>query len=148
MIFCAFLGGKLHMRNAAISLVVMLVLGLSATGQAAPSPTWKIVQVVHLAQQAADTPITTIFTPTTDELYRLTVNIECSAQRGNGGTWNYSISWTLEAAPVRGFCGASNGSGQVITFRGRVGTPVAYSVTGELAPTFTYDLDIVIEQSK
>jgi hypothetical protein len=136
------------MRNAAISLVAMLALTLSTAGQTAPAPTWKIVQVVHLPQQTADIPSTTIFTPATDELYRLTVNIECSPQRGNGGTWDYSISWTLEAAPVRGFCGASNGSGQVITFRGRVGTPVIYSVTGELAPTFTYDLDVVIEQLK
>ena len=136
------------MRNATISLIAMIVLGLSAVGQTDPAPTWKIVQVVHLAQQEADIPSTTIFTPTTGALYRLTVNIACSPQRGSGGDWTYSVSWTQEGPAVRGTAGESNSSGQVVPFRGRVGTPVVYSVIGGLGQTFTYDLDIVIEQLK
>jgi hypothetical protein len=137
------------MRNAATFLVLTFVLGLNAVGQSAPATTWKIVQVVHLAQQSANIPSTTIFTPTTSELYRLTVNIDCSPQRGNGGEWGYIVSWTQEGPAARGDCGESNSSGQVIPFRGRVGTPVIYSATAGIPePTFTYDLDIVIEQLK
>jgi hypothetical protein len=135
------------MRSLAISLIVILGSWATALGQN-PVPQWKVVQVLHLTNQASPITTTTIFTPTKIALYRLTLLIACGGEHGNGQPpfWQLQAAWN--SGNTQGSCDAGSGSGpSVIPISPMVGTPLTYSVTEEDGtPTVPYDIYIVIEQ--
>ena len=69
------------MQKTAICLVAFLGSWVTALAQA-PAHQWKIVQVVHLTQQASAIPATTLFTPTKIGLYRVTLATLAKAKAG------------------------------------------------------------------
>src|SRR5277367_4294254 len=122
------------MRKAAIWLIMILALGLPVLAQA-PTNKWKIVQVVQLSEQTAPIPPTTLFTPTTVKLYRITSYINCGGQKDGKGYWE------LSGSAFNMSCYATFGVGQTLPFSGKVGTPVTYAViAGSPTPAFPYDL--------
>jgi hypothetical protein len=135
------------MRNGSICLIVILAFGLTAAGQA-PTKKWKVVQVVQLTEQTATIPATTIFTPTTVQLYRLSVYLDCGGHGVDSGEyWEFQVGWTSNGGGLSGSCGAGGASGQTVPFIGKVGTPVFYEIeAGPRTATFPYTLELAIEQ--
>jgi hypothetical protein len=138
-----------------ISIAVLLVaFGLvAARSTGAPVATLtppNIVKKVILANQTAPIPTTTIFTPASNGLFRLSVYITQvvpAEKQGNQSNWQYQFNWTddagAESLPA-GYlmwlgssqippnaCGVPSYSaspGTVAVFEAIAGQPVSFSV--------------------
>jgi hypothetical protein len=135
------------MRSLAICFIVILGSWGTLLAQA-PAHQWKVVQVVQLAEQTAPIPTTTIFTPTTVQLYRITVYLDCGGHGVDSGEyWQFIVGWSSNGGGLEGSCGPGAASGQIAPFIGKPGTPVFYDIlTGSTTPTFPYAFEIVVEQ--
>ena len=108
-----------------------------------------IVAKGKLRNQTAGIPTTTIFTPTQDGLYRLSVYATITTVASSGSdSWLYNFEWTDDAGPqsvTALLISLNNQSGQflqlvntggqvlggpVLLFQAKAGTPVTYGVNG------------------
>jgi hypothetical protein len=146
--------------------VVALFIGLlnvsGRTSDAAPSTAFTNPVIVATGQVLNQiTPIskTTIFTPSQDGLFRLSVYATITEPNSNSSSeWNYNLFWTdvagLESQrrllisnnALRGVFNWNNPLYPLV-FQGVAGAPVSYSVVLSGAPDHTaYSLYYVVEQ--
>jgi hypothetical protein len=122
-----------------------------------------IVAWGRLVNQTASIPTTTIFTPTQDGLYRMSVYITMTKADPNSGSyWTYNIAWTDDAGAESEnelFHQNDNTPGQfvyqflatlggtAVPFEAKAGTPVTHS-TKQVGPpdSSAYSLYYVIER--
>jgi hypothetical protein len=134
-------------------LVLVSVLRTNSFGQDNVVAYPRIVASVHLTNLTSDVPTTTIFTPTRNGLYRISVNMVVTVPGGNGA-WTFFVSWaddagaeeeqvtTLNSAP-----NASSPSASVAIFRANANKPVTYQTTGTPnADGSTYEVFFTVEQ--
>jgi hypothetical protein len=135
------------MQKAAICFVVILGSWVTALAQA-PAHQWKVVQVVHLTQQASAIPATTLFTPTKIGLYRVTLANSCEGEGGDSQPPYWDLLLTSKATGnVDVECDAGSAGTNLITLDLKPGAPVTYSsMPTSGTPTFAYDVDIIVEQ--
>jgi hypothetical protein len=145
---------------------VVILIGLMAvtgrTSSAAPSTTLTspvIVATGQVLDQTAPIAKTTIFTPSQNGLFRLSVYATLTKPNSNSSSeWNYSLFWTDDAGiesqrrllisnnALRGVFNWNNPLYPLV-FQGIAGAPVSYSVVriGAQDQT-TYSLYYVVEQ--
>jgi hypothetical protein len=130
----------------------------SATGL--PSPT--ILAKAKLVNQTAPIPATTIFTPSQDGLYRVSVYMSQTQLGGGYGAWDFNLNWSdnagtegatpYELSDNNGFDGHYvnnlNASlpGATILLEAIRGVPVTYSVQALSSPAGSYELYYVVER--
>jgi len=154
------------MHRAGAVLIFTVLLSWSALGQAASSGRKKhkfpeVVAQVSLAGQTNPIPTTTIFTPNTDGLFRISVYWANTVPASTDFTWSLDLGWTDDAgneaaqsfmilsaesgAPMSYSINTGNGSS--LTFRANAGAPVTFSVKANSTPSSTtYELFFVVEQ--
>jgi hypothetical protein len=130
------------MRKATICLVVFLC-SWAAFGQD-KVPQWKVVRDVVLTKQTSPISQTTVFTPTSPGLYRLSSYLSVS---GAGASWGLSVYWTdLTGALTSSTFGTGPGwawSGPII-FSIEPGQSFSYSVSGTGGGT--YNVGFTVER--
>lgn len=125
------------MRTFAIGIV--LFLGLSFVASAQNNP--RFVAKLALKSQTKDIPVTTLFTPKADGLYRVSTYLVVAVPGGNDNSyWLGQVLYTDDAGPetgpgelvdsVRQGGFPSYGESQS-TIRANAGIPVSYRVTGQ-----------------
>jgi hypothetical protein len=122
-----------------------------------------IVAKGKLLNQTAPIPTTTIFTPTQDGLYRLTVYATVTKSApGSQSYWFYNIGWTDDAGPEfddsilfqsgSGFgqfsyAGLFIQGGTVVPLEAKAGTSITYSMTqGGGSDNSAYSLYYTLER--
>jgi hypothetical protein len=155
-------------KTIGIAVVLLAAFAFTSGSRSADaSPTTPIgpAIVAHgkLLNQTTTLPSTTIFTPTHDGLYRLSVYATVSkADPSSQSIWNYNIAWTDDAgAESEGSIvwqsGAFQGQfqyeglfqqgGAVIPVQAKAGTPITYSVIQGGSPdNSTYSLYYTLER--
>jgi hypothetical protein len=128
-----------------------------------PSPV--IVAKISLTNQTQQIPTTTLFTPTTSGLYRVSIYFsmtkpvtqlewdtslyftdEAGAENMTGGASVARLNYSLNAIPPTAWATTTSGDPVApVTFRAIAGTPVSYSVSGP-ASGDTYELFLVAER--
>jgi hypothetical protein len=134
------------MKIARLLVLSLIVLpSAAAVGQSSPI----IVVQLSLLNQYRITP-TTLFTPTTGGVYRISTYM--SRRRGpiNTGAWEMGLAWkdgnNAEGADPGYINNTISGSANTTVIRVSAGTPIHYSVHPIAEPTFNYDLYITVEQ--
>jgi hypothetical protein len=144
--------------SIAVLLVAFGLVAARSTGTPAPTSTPTIVKKVILANQTAPIPTTTIFTPASNGLFRVSVYMTqvVPMQYNDAGTWLYNLNWTDDAGPESGSAmpiiqmysaqvppqayGTFDGSqGNVIILEGVAGKPVTFSISlsGDTGGTYS-----------
>ena len=142
--------------------------GTASTFAYVVAPT--IVARIALVNQTAAIPTTTLFTPTSDGLYRISAyGAITTPVSPNGANWSVFFGWTDEAGMegsgeplviiadfntpqnaygvcTQGANGTQSPAGCVLVVRSLAGKPLTYSVTAEFAAGGTYELFITVEQ--
>ncbi len=72
--------------------ILFLLLALPASGQHLPQ--WKVAHSVILSNQTNPIPLTTIFTPQAQGVYRLSVYFSGGGGTPAAGDWDMSANWT------------------------------------------------------
>jgi hypothetical protein len=136
------------MRKATIGLLVVLCLWGATSWQ--NQPQWRVVRVLVLTNQTAGIPPTTVFTPTKAGLYRYSVYLSGTGQRGQ---WSLSINYNdltgtptsvgLEVGPFSNEVNALWANLPVAPFSAQPGTPVTFTTFGTAA---AYNVGVTIEQ--
>jgi len=109
-----------------------------------------VVATVALFNQTANTPTTTLYTPTADGLYRLTAYIACKG--GTTGSWFATLTWNdyvaTQAFGVSSGCGTGNESTPMSEpAEMQAGQPLTYNVKAdEPGLTGAYFVFITVEQ--
>lgn len=155
--------------SIAVLLVAFGLVAASSTGSPAPTPSSPvIVKRVILANQTAPIPTTTLFTPASSGLFRVSVYMTTPVPNSNSNLWVFNLGWT-DAAGVEN----TNGNGLVqatsnnqppgawgALINGGIGTPdgiaviqcvggqpITYSVTPSLESDLgTYSLYATVER--
>lgn len=145
----------------AVVLVGMLTVSLatkSSEGSGATSIGPTIVAKIRRPKQTDQIPTTTIFTPTADGMFRISVYTTMVVP---GSGYSVIVYWTDNAGPeIANVGGTTSGSygtgsycvsaagpppcGTIIFAKG--GTPVSYSTSGDSNGGGTYDLYVVVER--
>ncbi len=155
-------------KTLALAVLLLPTLALAQTNQpATPFPSPLIVAKAKLLHQAAPISTTTIFTPTQDGLYRMSVYATLLSAPCVGGNWNFNLTWTDDAGPqgmysllyggdcnlgvfqqfFNAFGSPAPFGGVVTTFEAKAAQPIAYSVTYEGNPDGTsYSLYYTLER--
>jgi hypothetical protein len=128
-------------------LLLPVVLLFSTAGFAQSSP--QIVAQVSLLNQNSATRPTSLFTPVTSGVYRISSYMVAS--RGTKSVWSLSFGWTDEHRPaaVTDLFVPNNttlSDSNTLVVRAIAGTPIYYKVNRITSSTITYDLFITVEQ--
>ncbi|MBA3913082.1 MAG: hypothetical protein H0X25_04325 [Acidobacteriales bacterium] len=125
------------MRRFAVSTVLFLVFSFVVSAQNYP----RFVAKLALKNQTTDIPVTTLFTPKLDGLYRVSTYLVVSIPGGkdNNSGWSGQVLYTDDAGPeigpnefVLSLRQGSNPYGEhQSTIRANAATPVTYSITGQ-----------------
>jgi hypothetical protein len=107
------------------------------------------VASVSVTAQTTTVPLTTLFTPSADGLFRISVYMSSSPSAGS--TWAYALFWTDDIkARNSGRQQLSPGvfSSLSVPVRGLAGQPLSYSISAGASnpPGATYNLSITVEQ--
>jgi hypothetical protein len=123
--------------------------GASTSAYVAMPSSPAVVATVALFNQTANVPMTTVFTPTTDGLYRFTGYAGEIVAGNTGGTWALELDYnTLQGTGAFNLIVGCNNIYQVFntqTARILTGQPVAYTVTGDNG-SGTYEMLITVER--
>ena len=116
--------------SIAILLVAFGLVAARSTGLPASTPTSAtIVKTVVLRNQTGSIPTTTLFTPASTGLFRVSVYMtEVVPPQGNDGTWIFNLAWTDDAGLESGF------PSQPIMQMSPAGTPPLAYGTFDLSP--------------
>jgi hypothetical protein len=139
-------------KNLSIAVLLVAFGFVAARSAGTPAPTLTppaIVKKVILANQTAPIPTTTIFTPASNGLFRLSVYITQvvpAEKQGSQSNWQYQFNWTDDAGPESplaplmwvgsaqtppkawGVPYYSESPGTVTVFEAIAGQPVSFSV--------------------
>jgi len=123
--------------------------------QGPPGPGVPTVASVQLTNLTSDLPTTTIFTPSTSGLYRISADM-VAVQGGSGGNWNFYLDWTDDAGVAQeegevfvcAGCGPYNPARSFpFVFRTNANTPVTYKTSHTPGTEgSTYEVFFVVEQ--
>jgi hypothetical protein len=112
-----------------------------------------VIATVSLTDQSQAIPVTTIFTPTTDGAFRITVYISTSPGTNKRATWTIYLGWTdLHGAKETPFisAGQNGDSSGNIMVQAVGGQPLLYQVKpmggGGGVGGMTYDILVAVEQ--
>jgi hypothetical protein len=151
--------------SIAVLLVAFGLVAARSTGAPAPtltSPT--IVKKVALTNQTGPIPTTTIFTPGTSGLFRVSVYMTQAVAGNSPDYWTVDLGWSDDAGkeaaatvsssvgqvpPMAwGFVSGSFQPGSVVTVEGRAGQPLTFDVTdaGGFGNDGSYSLYITVER--
>lgn len=146
--------------------LLLLLLAISNTKFAGASPPARhspeIVASVELTGQTTAIPSTTLFTPKTDGLYRISAYMTLTAV-GTGNPWNLVLTWTDDAGVETNLSVISLFSDSVpphawggvpavpptnppFIVRANAGQPVSFSTTNINATNGTYELFLTVER--
>jgi len=138
------------MSKATLCFVMILC---SVIAFAQQQPQWTVIQHVALSQQSQPIPQTTLFTPTSPGIYRLTVYFSGGTGTGTG-IWVESLNGTdITGLPLGGsgnlaiFCREANWQWTppvVISLKPQV--PLTYQVSDISASGCQYNLVITVEE--
>lgn len=144
-----------EVRTIAMLTAVMAILASadSASAQAVPVAP-QIVARIHLTGQTGPIPVTAIFTPVTDGLFRLSGVFVITTASNQAGNWSTSIGYTadsgsgyvqwIEVASERVNGGFSEST---LTVRDNAGNPLTYLVFSTGNPQgSTYELFFTVER--
>jgi hypothetical protein len=134
--------------SIAVLLVAFGLVAARSTGSPAPTPSSPvIVKKVILANQTAPIPTTTLFTPASNGLFRVSIYMtQVVPTQRNNGYWLYNLDWTDDAGPESGATqpimqmydgqmppqawGTFDTSpGNVVILEGVAGKPVTFSIS-------------------
>jgi hypothetical protein len=133
--------------------LLLTLLGLAVAGHAATSPA--IIKTIVLKGQTTSIPPTTIFTPPTSGLFRISVYMVATGGFDNLGNWNAKINWTDDAGPestvswlsLNAFTPPNAWAQNSIVIEAAAGEPATISISaGTQYPGPTYSLFLVVEQ--
>ena len=136
-------------KTLCVAVLLLPTFALTQARNAAVTPVSPpIVAKGKLVNYTASVPLTTIFTPTQDGLYRLSVYAIVSKTDPNSiSSWSYNPAWTDDSGSrsedelLIGYGNslgpftyeAQYGTGIAVPFEAKAGTPITYSVT-QLGP--------------
>ena len=158
------------MRKAMLCLLVLLLgAGLNAFGQGAEKknsaqpPLPKVIHTVTLTGQTNNIPQTTIFTPKSSGLVRISLYMTVTIPSSQFGCAGVAMTWTDDGGPQETFpvntlsqntacfqfletdVGPFGAASTTLAIRADAGTPVTYEVSNVPSGT-TYELYITVEQ--
>jgi hypothetical protein len=125
---------------------------MSASAQTC-SPFPCVVTTVTLTNQSKAIPATTIYTPNTDGLFRVSAYLSLTTVKNvNNEGWELLLAWTDEIgtkkANTNSYNGGSNALTDTFVVRGIAGQPLGYTtnpISGG-GPQSNYNLFIVVEE--
>jgi len=150
------------MKRVPLALPLLLIVTCAiASGQNAsrpkpgPADFPTMVASLSLTSQTAAVPPTVLFTPTSNGLFRISVDmIVTQAKKKNFGNayWRGILEWT-DAVPEKRIgpmvsldAPGDHGQGETYTFAAAAGQPVTFSVRGNRHGQSSYDVFLVVEQ--
>jgi hypothetical protein len=142
------------MRRAAIALIAVMMCAGYSFGQSNGLPQWKVIKEFHVMDQTAGVPLTILFTPTQNGLYRLSMYVSASTDIRQLTGWDMFVYWNDQTGlPAQFLLGADLTGGSTYQadstlFSPQIGKPVAvYVQTGNPPPQdASYDFAVVIEK--
>ena len=152
------------LRVAVLLIATFAFTSGSRSADASPTtpPSPVIVARAKLVNQTSPIPTTTIFTPTQNGLYRLSVYATVTRTGSVATGWQYDIFWTDDSGPQNGGQGLINGSdgntgsftwtnagnyGAVLVLEAAAGTPITYDILQQGAPdNAAYSLYYTLER--
>jgi len=144
------------MRKSILCGLALLALCSSGFGQKKVPYSPTVIVAVALANQASPIPTTTMFTPMTLGMYRLSAYIQEQGTTVEDTGWGCRIDYSALGSGadmlivVESLLGANPPTGTVnaMVFVPQPGAPVTFQtfVAGSPSPGTTYDLIITIEQ--
>lgn len=123
---------------AAVMLLPTLILAQGGKSATSPFPSPLIVAKTKLPNQTAPIPTTTIFTPSQDGLYRMSVYMtQVVAVPTSGSTWTFNLGWSDDAGDeatnqiLLGVNQTPTGAAGWVTLllQAKAGKPITYSTT-------------------
>jgi len=124
----------------------------STSSYVAISASPNIVAQVALTNQTANIPLTTLWTPQANRLYRVSGYMDCSGDALNVA--EFELSWTgptgnanLGTLGAVSNCGGNSATTWSYTVLDTKGSPLSYEVAGAITfPPFSYDIFFSVEQ--
>jgi hypothetical protein len=150
--------------SIAVLLVAFGLVAARSTGTPAPNATSPVIlKKLVLKNQTASIPTTTLFTPATGGLFRVSAYMTQTSPGTGSGQWLLQMNWTDDAGQeydaIGGvydkatqslaYCTATESELAFVpcgaTFVANAGTPVTYSVQGD-GGGGTYEVFLVVER--
>lgn len=144
------------MRKTTACLIAILTCAwVNSFGQSNGKPQWKVVKEFHLTGQTQSAGPITLFTPSEQGFYRVTVYLAAFTNMNQASGWSAAVSWTdrtgLAGTIITSTDLGDGNSYSVVgpqSFSPKAGAPVQLFVEPQSPPpqNSTYDIELNIEE--